>query len=249
MKPFKNFIGKWAARVMIIFFTWAVLFLILDKIVLPIYTRKYQEEVIPNFIGTPFYQAQLVAKQTGYQIVEERKRPVVGVLPQTIVDQRPHPGTRTKTGRLIYVTVSTQAKQTIVPNLFEKTPREAELVLEDVGLELSTNYEFEYSEMTTAGCIIKQNPMALSRVLPGTKVSVVISLGPEMGKTTVPDLIGLTYEEAILLLKRKNLNSSDPYYKRSISVGEGRVISQKPNANEVVNVGTTVELTLSTGEQ
>lgn len=248
MKVLNHFFLRWAARVIIVLFTWAVLFILLDKLLFPLYTGKFREEVVPNFVGTPFYQAQIIAKATGYQLVEERKRPVAGVLPETIVDQRPSANTKTKRGRTIYVTISTKANQTIVPNLFEKSPREASLMLEDLGLELSTDFEFGYSDLTAAGLIIKQNPLALSRVLPGTKVSVVLSLGPEPGKTTVPDLIGLTYEEAIILLKKSNLIAGDPYYKRSISFGEGRVLSQKPEANEIVDIGTTVDLTISTGE-
>lgn len=215
---------------------------------MPTYTKKFHGVTIPNFVGAPYYDAQEVAKQTGFELIKDRERPVMGVLPSTIVDQRPRFGTKAKEGRAIFVTVSKTAKQTNVPNLYEKSIREATLLLEEAGLELNPTYEYGYSDVILLDFIIKQEPLALTRVIPGTKVTVVLSQGPEPGRTTVPDIIGLSYEDAVILLRKKNLVAGDPYYKRSLTIDQGRVIIQQPSSNESVELGTTVKITLSSGE-
>ncbi len=63
----------------------------------------------------------------------------------------------------------------------------------------------------------------------------------------VPDVTGMTYEEATEALNEKELGISKAGYEYSSTVAEGDIISQTPEAGEKVNANTTVKVTISNG--
>ena len=65
---------------------------------------------------------------------------------------------------------------------------------------------------------------------------------------SVPAVVGLDKDEAIKLLKSKKLNGLVVQTINDDNVEPGKVIKQKPNANEKAKEGTNVELTISLGK-
>ncbi|MDK9699620.1 MAG: PASTA domain-containing protein [bacterium] len=242
-------IGRAAARVLVILLTWAVLILVVDKVALPFYTRKFTESQVPKLTGLPLYEATQAAEHAGYKVVRERSRPDAKALPETVVEQRPSSSGRAKAGRTIYVTVAARAAQVSVPNLFELSPREAELKIDESGLTyLGQSSEFVPSDLIAPGFVARQEPSAGTLVKLATPVRIFLSSGPEEGKATVPDLSGMTIEQAASKAMALGFILSEPMYERSLSVSEGRVLRHTPEPATVVARGTYIDLIVSSGK-
>ncbi|MCF0145424.1 MAG: Stk1 family PASTA domain-containing Ser/Thr kinase [Eubacterium sp.] len=66
-------------------------------------------------------------------------------------------------------------------------------------------------------------------------------------QVTVPDLRGMTLEQATLAANERSIGVRQAGFEASESVVEGAIISQSPEANSSVNQGTTIEVVLSSG--
>ena len=116
-----------------------------------------------------------------------------------------------------------------VPNLKGKSVSEATKTLEGLGLKVSTSGQS--SEIVTA-----QNPVGGAQLIKDGVVKVYTSEHNERVKTTVPNLKGVTLEQAKNMLKSKNLNVSYS--------GSGIVIAQDPTASAEIEEGSIVTVTL-----
>ena len=110
-----------------------------------------------------------------------------------------------------------------------KTPEEARTALNNLGLNVRLSGE--------GAVVTDQMPTAGSSVPKGS--STVLYLGEEKPETTVemPDLSGMTYDEAKAALEKVGLDLE------ATGTGEsGKVFSQSVNAGTVLDVGTAVEV-------
>ena len=103
-----------------------------------------------------------------------------------------------------------------------------------------------------AGHIISQEPVGDTEVVEGTKVSVVVSLGPVPEPTTMDeDLVGLTLEDAKNYLISQgvpeNLILTREEYSATISAG--KVTKTDPAHGEEILEGTAVTIWVSLGKE
>ncbi|MEI3141478.1 MAG: PASTA domain-containing protein [Lawsonibacter sp.] len=95
--------------------------------------------------------------------------------------------------------------------------------------------------------VISFTPLVDTPVAPGTKVQLVISLGPKTEQVAVPSLTERTLEQATSDLNTMNLavGKTDEVY--SDTVQAGKVVGQYPAAYTQVEAGTKVNLQISKG--
>jgi serine/threonine-protein kinase len=101
------------------------------------------------------------------------------------------------------------------------------------------------AEDVPAGTVGDQDPEAGVRISEGDTVTLYVSTGPP--KTVVPNVVGMTFEEAI-----QELDDADLEWRRREVFSrkpDGQVVKQSPVAEEEVVVGTTVVLNVSKGRQ
>lgn len=116
-----------------------------------------------------------------------------------------------------------------VPNLKNKTLKEAEKIISDLGLT--------YSCKGNADDIIsEQMPISGTQLTSGGIVKLYTEGNTERVSQSVPDLKGVTLAQAKIMLKAKNLNIS--------STGSGIVIAQNPKSGSSVDEGTVINVTL-----
>ena len=125
---------------------------------------------------------------------------------------------------------SSTTTQTInTPDVVNKTVAEAQKILQSAGLEYSTN--------ASADDIVKEQvPPKGTALTEGGIVKLYVEGNDERVSQTVPDLKGVTFEQAKIMLKAKNLNIA--------STGSGIVIAQDPIAGTSVDEGTVINVTL-----
>ncbi len=139
----------------------------------------------------------------------------------------------------------TQVKDVQIPNLVGKTQQEAKKIAEDAKL-VYTELEPQFSPDVEAGRVISQTPNFIEnyKIKEKTEIKVVISKGQEI--TTVPKVVGMKKEEAIVALEEAHLNA-EIIEETSKTVEEGYVVSQETKENTEINAGETIKIHVSTG--
>lgn len=162
---------------------------------------------------------------------------------EAIIGQSPPAGLAVRPGTVIRVTVSRGPKAILMPDLMGLTEPQAKDKLRDARLR--ANFKEESDPKIPPGQVKSQNPKAGAEVAPDTVVEVVISSG-EAG-LEVPNLLGLTEEEAQRALSRLGLEMVVEAYRRQANTPEGQVISQNPSAGARAEKGRRIFLVLSRG--
>ena len=129
-----------------------------------------------------------------------------------------------------------------VPEVVNTNLDAATARLENMGLSLEVA-EKVYDDNTLPGTIVEQKPQEGTQVKNGETVSVVVCLGPE--SAAVPDLDGMTQEEAANALAPLGLHVGVVTHRQDSDAPRGTVIEQYPEQGEVLENGGTVDLTLS----
>ena len=96
------------------------------------------------------------------------------------------------------------------------------------------------------GAVIRVDPDASKEVDIGTRVTVYVSSG--LSEVAIPNISGMTVEEATAALKKLGLvvGSSSPG--NSATIAQGLVVSTTPAAGSTAKTGVTVNLILSSGQ-
>lgn len=131
-----------------------------------------------------------------------------------------------------------------VPNLTTKTVAEATTSLENVQLVLGVETP-KNDDNAPKGTIISQDPAAGELLEQGQKVNITVSNGKE--QVAIPELVDLESTEAAttaLETARLVLGRVTP---RDSDKPEGTVIAQSPKAGETVDVGTKINIVVSSG--
>ena len=137
-------------------------------------------------------------------------------------------------------------RYTTTPAVLNLDEAAAAATLEEAGLEIEVG-EPAYSESLDAGLVITTDPEPGSRVLDGGTVTLVLSLGPE--RYDVPDLAGMTEDEAQDALAATNLDFGESADRWSETVPEGQVVRSSPRAGTTLKPGATVDLVVSRGRK
>lgn len=132
----------------------------------------------------------------------------------------------------------------VVPNLEGKTLSEATEALKERGLEIKS--EESFSSTVEMGKVISQDPEAGIKVKEDSTVKVIVSKGEEL--ITIPDVIGMSRDDAIAELVRADFEIGEITEKDNDEVPAGAIISQTPGAGTEAQEGTIVDLVVSKGE-
>ncbi len=142
------------------------------------------------------------------------------------------------------VLITVSASQTTVPNVVGETTAVATSNITAANLVVGTITR-QYSTGISLGNVISQSPVAGASVNQGTKVNLVVSLGPP--QVSVPNVVGLTQASASSAITSAGLNVGSVTTQSSSTVAAGNVISESPSASTSVAQGSAVNLVVSLG--
>lgn len=132
-----------------------------------------------------------------------------------------------------------------VPNLKGKLLSDARQSLQ--GLHLTLKEVGEKSDPTAPiDTILDSDPKAGERVVSGATISVIVNAGPNT--VQVPDLKGMTVDEATGVLRNVNLLLQQPVSQQPSLLPQGQVTSQDPPAKQSVQKGSVVRVAISNGQ-
>lgn len=153
-------------------------------------------------------------------------------------------GKTVKEGYKISLKVSKGKKMSTVPDMAGKTATVAESELKAAGFTVVTRDKWD--DKVPKGQVISTEPAAGTEYPIGGTVSIFVSRGPVETRVKVPDLVGLTKEKAIALLKENKLQAVVEEIEHEGD--KGKVIQQDIEKNELVDRDSKITIYVSTGE-
>lgn len=214
------------------------------------YTQHDIEMDVPDVRGLFINDADLLLGSQELRLVVIDSTHSEKVPLGTIVEQDPIPNSKVKKGRMVYVTINaTTKRQIIMPNLQDMSYRQAETTLKSMGLVVDSIYEYKPSEFRDLVLDIKSAGVSIvpgQKVEVGTKVKLVVGFGRGIDKVEVPNIIGLSLQDARSLLLSHRLTIGATYYDEPDKTNELQYIyNQFPAAGEMLVEGETVSIYLS----
>ena len=203
-----------------------------------------EEVVVPQVVGMKQDQAvtELEALNLKYKIVEGESDEYD---PGYVIDQSIEAGTKVKEGKIIEITVCVGSDAEEVPDVTDKTEDAATVILENAGFKVEVKEE--NSKDVEKGKVIRQSPSAGQKLDKGQTVIIVVSTGEE--DVTVPNVTGLTKDDAIAKLSAANLRYSITSYEYSDSYAAGYVMYQNYSSGEKVAPDTVINIKISKGSE
>ena len=203
-----------------------------------------EEVVVPQVVGMKQDQAvtELEALNLKYKIIEGESDEYD---PGYVIDQSIEAGTKVKEGKIIEITVCVGSDAVEVPDVTDKTEDAATVILENAGFKVEVKEE--NSKDVEKGKVIRQSPSAGQKLDKGQTVIIVVSTGEE--DVTVPNVTGLTKDDAIAKLSAANLRYSITSYEYSDSYAAGYVMYQNYGSGEKVAPDTVINIKISKGPE
>ena len=155
-------------------------------------------------------------------------------------------GAQVTAGSNVVLTVSVGTEGVDVPDIVNMTAEEAIKALTQKGFTFSRTEE--HDDFITAGNVFKQSPEAHAKAVRGSMVNLWVSKGPEDGLIAIPNLIGETERDAIIILREAGLepgNVSTTTHPNAELIN--RVCLQRYAVGVFVEVGTVVDFSISSG--
>ena len=236
MKPTLKKILFWSIGVLSII---AVFTFIADVVIMPWYVES-EEVVVPNLVGKSKDEAAQLLIENNLNPIVEGPRYSDDFPIDHIIYQRPEAGFIVKINRQVHIVYSGGNPLTKMPNLIDKTLRDATVSIERLGFELGDVDEVK-SE-TEANTVVDQYPKEGTNLQKGTKIKLKVSVGPNIGMVRVPDLLSLSLREAKNLIQQNSLIVGKINYQDSKTLLPNTVVAQYPAKNRLVNIGESIDL-------
>ncbi len=141
-------------------------------------------------------------------------------------------------------TVDEEKRLLKVPDIVNREREEAISMIQDAGF--SYTLEQAPSDSVTKGYVISTDPVAGAAAEEGSEIKIIISTGPQVVMTKVPQLKGLSKEAALSKIESSNLSIGTITSAES-ELDAGTVIDQNIAANTQVEEHTKISITISSG--
>lgn len=196
---------------------------------------------VPDLKGLSYKEAKTLLSEMGLQISKGDEVDSDSVTEGLIASQYPSAKTKVDKGDIITVNISKGKKDAVVPKLVGTTftsESDVSATLSKYGYKLGkVSYEESYE---TPGTIIKQSPDAGTTAEKKTTVDIVISKAKS--KATVPNLNGMTYDQAESALQSLGFSVGRVTEEENNGFTAGTVFKQYPAANSEYQTGSTVDI-------
>ena len=200
--------------------------------------------VVPDVTGKSLEDAQRLIQSRGLESAVERQDFSDTVAQGAVISQDPSEGVKVPKANRVSLVTSKGPETVAVPSLVGKTRPDAELALSQAGLQVG-NVTDRSDDKVEAGRVLSQDPAAGVRTARTRGVDLVLSKGQALVR--IPDLTGLSADEANSRLTDAGLKASvqnvcDP------SKEQGKVTAQDPPARQEVAKGTSVNISVNSGQ-
>lgn len=166
--------------------------------------------VVPEVKGENYLAVQDELENLGFEVVIQDSIYVDSIAPNAIIKQFPEPEATVKVNRVMYLTINCTVPPTItMPNLIGMSFRNALLELRSLGLKMGdTTFIPDIAKNAVKDQLSEGVPLKPgSPIRMGSKIDLIIGSGLGGAAFPVPDLFGLSYNEAKLVLELNGISS------------------------------------------
>jgi serine/threonine protein kinase/beta-lactam-binding protein with PASTA domain len=209
-----------------------------------------EDVVMPDVVGKTYDEAVKDLLNAGLDINNISKEEVfhdeepAGI----VVDQDQYPGKTIKANREVTLTVSKGPEKMEMPKVTGLSKDKALEELRKEGVN-QDNVSFEEKEErdTAAGTVLSQNPATGVTIDKDTKI--VLTIAKEIEKAKMPQLSGLTVEDAKAKLNEAGFKAGEVLHQYSNEIAAGKVIGTSPSYTPGTELakGETISLVVSQG--
>lgn len=150
-------------------------------------------------------------------------------------------------GSTVTLKASSGPRDDIVPSVTGMTYEEANNLLLDSGFKVAKLEA--YSETVEAGYVALQTPAENSNVAKGSEITLTVSLGREGAKTRVPNLLGRTEMDGIVIANEARVQIGTVTYEHNPYYPADQICYQSYSADLEVDVDTVIQITVSLGPE
>ncbi|NCO55555.1 MAG: penicillin-binding protein [Bacteroidetes bacterium CG02_land_8_20_14_3_00_31_25] len=230
-----------------------IILLITSFFSINLYTHHGEAISVPDLSGLSFEQSQRIADNKGFIVEISDSVHFHDKEKGTVVSQEPVPNSKVKTGRTIYLVVNgIEAEKVPMPDLTGISVRQATSDAELFGLKIGKlSYVPDISttvlEQKYKGKSIKTNTL----ILKGATIDLIVGKGESNENTFVPDVTGLTYNEAEQKLSSLSLNVGVAIYDNSIKTTHdslnAKIWKQHPKSmsDNSIKLGSYIDIWLT----
>jgi len=221
--------------------------IVTDKIIMPTVTRHGSEFPLPDFEGQRLMDVRTTLDdlELEYEIASEEYSPVV---PHgTVLNQYPVAGSRVKPGRAVKLVISMGQKQVIIPGVAGMSVRQAMLELESVGLKTG-EIAWALADTIPEKVVVFSYPNAGIEIPHGSYVNLMVNHGRASNFTYMPNVVGMTIDEAIKKLEDKSLKVGIRTYRTDENYLPETVLAQSEPHGTELDVSTEIDLVVSSTE-
>lgn len=218
-----------------------LLLVLLNEVIMPAYTNYDEGITVPDITKISLEEAQdrLTSYGLRYEIAQRRSNSAMPA--NYVIDQTPSAAKIVKPNRKIYLTVNATSNPTVeVPNVVNLSHRNAEIQLQNAGLEVGT-VSYESSRFKN---VIRQSLKPGDVVPQGSVVDLAVGDGLGEKVIEVPKILGLRLSEAQQKLQSAGLRVGEIRFQPSKEVTPNIILDYEPKKNEV-NEGETLKLIVS----
>lgn len=206
---------------------------------------KVQEIELPDFRNMSLSEAQNMVINSELVIVVDKEVQSDKIGAGKIISQSPKGGKKVKENATIKVVISAGEGDFPMPELVNRKQEDAEKVLTDKNLVFS--FVDEPSDTIPEGYVVRQTPEAGTYIDAATTVTVYVSSGKEETTVEVPNMLGLSLNDAKAALLDRNLTWGR-IVEADSTKPKGTVISQSIRAKVKVEEKTAIDLRISNGK-
>ncbi|HEV7331178.1 MAG TPA: PASTA domain-containing protein [Flavisolibacter sp.] len=195
----------------------ALVFILLFLFILSLnwITKHGESSTVPLVTGKKLDEVQTLLDEKGFELVLQDSVFYDSIPRGMVLRQVPEADAVVKVNRTVYVTINRFVAPDIeLPKLSGLSYRNAEMVIRNVGLKIGdTSYRTDFAKNTVLEVLYKGKtilPGATIKV--GTPIDLVLGSGVGDEFITVPQLLGLTFEEARALLDAQGIILGAPVF-------------------------------------
>ena len=160
----------------------------------------------------------------------------------TVLDEKPKPGTKIREGSTVTLTVSDGPAPVKMPNLVGKTLDEAQAIASRHGFTVSVSEEAPIANIP-AHVIASQDVPAGKSINAGTTIYVVVSKGG--GLAQIPDVRGQDFVTAQQALQGAGFQVGVTYAFNPPGPDNGTIINEQPQGGTTAEKGSQIQLWVS----
>ena len=235
-------------RYLIILFISSIIgLIILDNIVLTYYVNTNKEIYIPDVRG--MYKNNAIKKLQSLDLkvkienIPYTKDNEVG----KVLKMSPPSPLKIKTGRMIELSIPSERKNIVVPNLINQSLRNTIITIKNSSLEIDT-IMYEHFNEYDKDVITFHSPKSGQIVESGSKITLMVSKGPPPDLFIVPDLINLSLNRAEKMIIKSGLRIGKIDYEYHPGLLRKTVVDQSLTPGMSIGIPAEIDLIISSDD-